>query len=148
MYQHILIPTDGSEVADKAVEAGTNYAREANAKVLFFTAVPEYQPPTEGELLAHKPITSVFQYEKDAEKAAHTILDKAAAAAKEANVSFETDFALCDQPYQAIIDAAKRHGCDAIFMASHGRSGIPAWWYGSQTREVLTRTDIPTLVYR
>ena len=148
MYQHILIPTDGSEVAEKAVEAGTNYAREAGAKVLFFTAVPEYQPPTEGQVLAHKPITSVFQYEKDAEKAAQAILDKAAKAAKEAKVSFETDFALCDQPYQAIIDAAKRHGCDAIFMASHGRSGIPAWWYGSQTREVLTRTDIPTLVYR
>jgi nucleotide-binding universal stress UspA family protein len=148
MYQHILIPTDGSDIAEKAVEAGTNYAREANAKVLFFTAVPEYQPPSEGEILAHKPITSVFQYEKDAEKAAQTILDKASAAAKKANVNFETDFALSDQPYQAIIEAAKRHGCDAIFMASHGRSGIPAWWYGSQTREVLTHTDIPTLVYR
>src|SRR5690242_21654343 len=119
MYQHILIPTDGSELADKAVEAGTNYARDANAKVLFFTAVPEYRPPSEGELLAHKPFTSVYQYEKDAEKAAREILDKAAASAKEANITFETDFALCDQPYQAIVEAAKRHGCDAIFMASH-----------------------------
>jgi len=74
--------------------------------------------------------------------------DKAAAAAKDANISFETDFALCDRPYAAIIDAAKRHGCDAIFMASHGRTGIPAWWYGSQTHDVLTHSDIPTLVYR
>ena len=148
MYQHILIPTDGSDIAEKAVDAGTDYAREANAKVLFFTAVPEYRPPTEGEMLAHKRVKSIFDYEKEAADAAHTILDKAAAAAKDANVSFETDFAMSDQPYRAIIDAAKRHGCDAIFMASHGRTGIPAWWYGSQTRDVLTHSDIPTLVYR
>ena len=148
MYQHILIPTDGSELAEKAVEAGTNYAREANAKVLFFTAVPEYQPPSEADMMSHKRVKSIFEYEEDAKKTAATILEKAAAAAKDANITFEIDFALCDQPYEAIIDAAKRHGCDAIFMASHGRTGIPAWWYGSQTREVLTHTDIPTLVYR
>jgi len=148
MYQHILIPTDGSEIAEKAVTAGTSYALEANAKVLFFTAMPEYQPPSEADMMAHKPVKSIFNYEKDAADAAHAILDKAAAAAKDANISFEIDFALSDHPYQAIIDAAKRHGCDAIFMASHGRTGIPAWWYGSQTRDVLTHSDIPTLVYR
>lgn len=148
MYQYILIPTDGSEIAELAVEAGTNYAREAGAKVVFFTAVPEYQPPSEAEMMARKPVKSIFEYEKDAEKAAHAILDRAAETAKDANISFETDFALSDHPYQAIIKAAKSHGCDAIFMASHGRTGIPAWWYGSQTRDVLTHSDIPTLVYR
>jgi nucleotide-binding universal stress UspA family protein len=148
MYKHILIPTDGSEIAEKAVEAGTNYAAEAGAKVLFFTAVPEYQPPGEGELMARKRFKSIAQYEKDASSAAHAILDKAVETAKDANITFETDFALSDRPYEAIIDAAKRHGCDAIFMASHGRTGIPAWWYGSQTRDVLTHSDIPTLVYR
>lgn len=148
MYQHILIPTDGSEIAEKAVEAGTNYAREAGATVLFFTAIPEYQPPGDAQMMARQRVKSIFEYENDAAEAARAILDKAAATAKDANISFETDFALCDQPYQAIIEAAKRHGCDAIFMASHGRSGIPAWWYGSQTREVLTHSDIPTLVYR
>src|SRR3954463_3276247 len=148
MYQHILIPTDGSEIAEMAVEAGTNYAREAGAKVLFFTAVPEYQMPSEADMMARKRFKSIFEYEKDAEKAAHAILDTAVETAKGANISFETDFAMSDKPYEAIIDAAKRHGCDAIFMGSHGRSGIPGWWYGSQAREVLTHSDIPTLVYR
>jgi nucleotide-binding universal stress UspA family protein len=148
MYRHILIPTDGSETAAKAVDAGTNYAREAGAKVLLFTALPEYQPPSEAELMARHQVKSIFDYENEAVDKAHAILDKAAAAAKDANITFEIDFAMCDQPYTAIIDAAKRHGCDAIFMASHGRTGVPAWWYGSQTREVLTHSDIPTLVYR
>ncbi len=148
MYHHILIPTDGSELAAKAVEAGTNYAREANAKVVFFTAMPEYQPPSEADLMAHKHVKSMVEYEKDAAEQAQAILDKAIEAAKNANITFETDFAMSDQPYRAIIDAAKRHGCDAIFMASHGRTGVPAWWYGSQTHDVLTHSDIPTLVYR
>jgi len=148
MYQHILIPTDGSDIAEKAVAAGTSYAVEANAKLLFFTAVPEYQPPSEADMMAHKRVQSIFDYEKDAAASAQAILEKAATSAKDANVSFETDFAMSDHPYQAIIAAAKRHGCDAIFMASHGRTGIPGWWYGSQTREVLTHSDIPTLVYR
>ena len=148
MYKHILIPTDGSDIAEKAIDAGTNYAREAGAKVLLFTAVPEYQPPSEAQMMAHHKVKSIFEYEKEAADAAQAILDKAAVVAKDAKIDFETDFAMSDRPYQAIIDAAKKHGCDAIFMASHGRTGIPAFWYGSQTREVLTHSDIPTLVYR
>jgi nucleotide-binding universal stress UspA family protein len=148
MYRHILIPTDGSDIAEKAVTAGTDYAREAGAKVLFFTAMPQYQPPSEAELLARHRVKSITQFEQESLAAARAVLDKAAAKAKDANISFETDFALSDHPYEAIIDAAKRHGCDAIFMASHGRTGIPAWWYGSETHDVLTHSDIPTLVYR
>jgi nucleotide-binding universal stress UspA family protein len=148
MYKHILIPTDGSEVAQKAIDAGMNYARESGARVLLFTAVPEYEPPSEAELFARHRIKSVFEYEKEAETSAREILDRAAAVAKDANIDFETEFALSDRPYQAIIDAAKKHGCDAIFMASHARTGIPALWHGSQTHEVLTHSDIPTLVYR
>ena len=148
MYRQILIPTDGSETAAKAVDAGTNYARESGAKVLLFTALPEYQPPSEAELMARHHVKSIFEYENEAADKAHAILDKAAEVAKGANIDFETDYAFSNRPYQAIIDAAKKHGCDAIFMASHGRSGIPAFWYGSQTRDVLTHSDIPTLVYR
>jgi nucleotide-binding universal stress UspA family protein len=148
MYRHILIPTDGSQTAEKAVDAGTNYAREAGAKVLFFTAVPDYQLPSDADVMARKRVKPLWQYEEEAAQAAQAILDKAAAVAKDANIDFETDYALSDRPYEAIIAAAKKHGCDAIFMASHGRSGVPALWYGSQTREVLTHSDIPTLVYR
>ena len=148
MYKNILIPTDGSETAEKAVQAGTEYARETGSKVVLFTAMPEYKVPSEAALMARQRVGSIFEYERQAEQEARAVLEKAVAAAKEANIDFETDYALADQPYQAIIAAAKRHGCDAIFMASHGRSGLPALWYGSQTREVLTHSDIPTLVYR
>ena len=53
-----------------------------------------------------------------------------------------------DHPHEAIVRAAEKHGCDLIFMASHGRRGISALLHGSQTQAVLTHSSIPTLVYR
>jgi nucleotide-binding universal stress UspA family protein len=53
-----------------------------------------------------------------------------------------------NRPSEAIVTAAGSRGCDAIFMASHGRTGIARLWHGSETEEVLTHSTIPTLVYR
>jgi nucleotide-binding universal stress UspA family protein len=147
MYNHILIPTDGSETAQKAVEAGIGYAREAGASVLFFTALPEYPAPSEAELLARR-ATPLSEYERRTGEAAAAILDKVARLARDANIAFETHYVLSDHPSQAIIEAAKRHRCDAIFMATHARTGFAKLVHGSETRDVLVNSDIPTFVYR
>ncbi len=147
MYTHILVPTDGSEVAEKAVAAGIEYAREAGAKVLFFTAIPEYPVPGTAELLARRAVP-LFDYERQAAAAATAILDRVAERAKAAKVDFATDYALDDHPSRAIVAAAKRHGCDAIFIATHARTGFAALLHGSETHDVLVNSDIPTFVYR
>ena len=51
-------------------------------------------------------------------------------------------------PYKAIIETAKKSGCDLIAMASHGRRGVSALVIGSETTKVLTHSSIPVLVYR
>jgi nucleotide-binding universal stress UspA family protein len=130
MYKHILIPTDGSETAEKAVAAGIAFAREANARITWFTVIPEYQ---------HRELSR---------DAAEATLAEPARRAHAAEIACETDYALSNHPYEAIIAAAKRHGCDLILMSSHGRKGLPALVFGSQTRDVLTHSTIPTLVYR
>ena len=147
MYKHILIPTDGSEVAEKAVSAGIEFARESGALVTLFTAVPEYESPSEAALMSGWAV-SVADHARESEKMAHGILAPASAQARAARLVFNTDYTQSDKPWQAIIDAAQRHGCDAIFMASHGRKGLAAAWHGSQTHEVLTHSKLPTLVYR
>jgi len=53
-----------------------------------------------------------------------------------------------EHPYRAIIDAAKKNGCDLVAMASHGRHGLSAVVLGSVTVKVLTHSNIPVLVYR
>jgi nucleotide-binding universal stress UspA family protein len=147
MYKHILIPTDGSAIADKAVEAGIEFAREAQAQVTLFTAVPEYEVPTAGELMSRR-ASSLSAHEELSRRKAAAILGPAQSRARAAGVACDTDFALDDRPYHAIIEAAKRHGCDAIFMSTHARQGLAKLWYGSETAEVLEHSDIPTLVYR
>ena len=147
MYKHILIPTDGSELSDKAINAGIDFAREVHARVTGFTAVPEYQIPSEADLMA-KHFVSLEQYERESRKLAEAALQKIADRARDARIEYNADYAQSDRPYEAIIRAALKHGCDLIFMASHGRRGISALIHGSQTQAVLTHSTIPTLVYR
>jgi len=69
-------------------------------------------------------------------------------AADAAGVQIETVQDVGDQPFRAIIDSAKAHGCDLIVMASHGRRGVSALLLGSETVKVLTHSTVPVLVYR
>ncbi len=147
MYKHILIPTDGSPTADKAVDAGIDFARQAGARITWFTAVPEYRLPSEGELVSRK-FVSIAEHDRRSRETAEQVLDRPTSRAQAAGIDCDSDFVQSDHPYQAIIEAAERHGCDLILMASHGRHGLSALVYGSETRDVLTHSSIPTLVYR
>ena len=146
MYKHILIPTDGSEAADKALQAGIEFAREAGAKVTLFTAVPQYLLPSTVEYLSHSAV-SLEEHERRSREKAQGVLGKALEQARAAGVECDSDYAQNDRPHQAILEACKRHQCDAIFMASHARTGLAALWHGSETIEVLTHSDVPTVVY-
>ena len=147
MYKHILIPIDGSPTADKAIEAGIEFARSAKAKVTLFTAVPEYQPPGDAELMARR-VISLWDHERISRDRAQAILRPAAERLRAAEVECATAYAECNRPHEAIIDAARAHCCDLILMSSHGRRGLSELWYGSETHAVLKHSSIPTLVYR
>ena len=118
-----------------------------HARVTGFTAVPEYQIPGESEFMARQAV-SPEQYERAARKRAERALQKIADRARAAGVEYDADYAQSDHPHEAIIHAALKHGCDLIFMASHGRRGLSALLLGSETQKVLTHTKIPVLVYR
>jgi nucleotide-binding universal stress UspA family protein len=147
MYKHILIPTDGSPTAQKGVDAGIAFAREAKARITFFTAVPEYLPPSAADA-AGRHCVSLWDHERISRDMAQAVLQPAAERARAAGVEADTAYAAADHPYQAIVDTAESRGCDLIVMSSHGRHGFAELWYGSETREVLTHSSIPTLVYR
>jgi nucleotide-binding universal stress UspA family protein len=146
MYKHILIPTDGSETAEKAVEEGLKFAKWSGARVTAFTAVPEYQIPS-GEIVSRR-VESLSDFERRSAEEAKALLERVAERARAAGVECGADYAVSDRPWQAIIKSAEKNGCDLIFIASHGRKGLSALLHGSETREVLTHSSIPTLVYR
>ncbi len=147
MYRHIMVPTDGSELSERAIAAAIEFAREVSARVTGFTAVPEYRVPGQLELMSRHGM-SMQEYETQARRQAEAALQKIADRARDAGVQYNADYALSDRPHEAIVRAALKHGCDLIFMASHGRRGISARVHGSQTQGVLATSTIPTLVYR
>lgn len=147
VYKHILLPSDGSPLAQKAVEAGIELARSLGARVTAFTAVPEYRTPGQSELMSGHAI-SLAAYEEQARRAAESILRPIVERARAAGVDCDSDYAQSEHPHAAIVLAAEAHACDLIFMASHRRRGLSALVHGSETQGVLTRSTIPTLVYR
>jgi nucleotide-binding universal stress UspA family protein len=133
MYKHILIPTDGSELTRKAILSGIALAKAVGGKVTGITVTVPSQ---------------IFADTKPASAVAEKYLGQIRDAAAAASVSCSVIHAEHEQPYQAIIDATKRNGCDLIVMASHGRRGVSALMLGSETVKVLTHSTVPVLVYR
>jgi nucleotide-binding universal stress UspA family protein len=145
MFNHILIPTDGSDLSRKAVLYGVQLAKFAGAKV---TAFAVRAPYVVSSMDAVAVVGSQDQYEEDAKQYASRALSQAQMAGEAAGVKVETLEEVHDQPWRAIIDVAVANQCDLIVMASHGRRGVSALLIGSETHKVLTHSTIPVLVYR
>jgi nucleotide-binding universal stress UspA family protein len=143
MYRHILIATDGSELAEKAVDCGTKLAAALGAKLTAAHVGAPYAPP----LYAGDFVPSE-EHEARVREAADEILKRAAAHAARENVSCNTDFAVADHPYEGVLEIAQRNQCDLIVMASHGRSGWSAVLLGSETQKMLAHSPIAVLVVR
>jgi len=145
MYTSILIPTDGSELAGKAVRHGIALAKEIGAKATVLTVSPPFHTlSTDTQMITDTPA----QYKAHMQEHAKKTLGAVAQAAKTAGVACETVHVEHEHPYQAIIDTAKSKGCDLIVMASHGRRGVSAIVLGSETVKVLTHSKTPVLVHR
>jgi nucleotide-binding universal stress UspA family protein len=140
MYRHILIPTDGSELAEHGVMQGLALAKSLGAKVSVIFVVEPFSEMT-GRFLE-----AVATYAELRKEQATSALDRAANAAKEAGVSCETLQIESGQPHQAIVSAAEDNGCDLIAMSSHGRSGLSMLLIGSVTNKVLAHAKTPVLV--
>jgi nucleotide-binding universal stress UspA family protein len=145
MFQHILIPTDGSDLAETAVDKGLAFAREAGAKVTFVIVIEPFHILS-GE--AAQLESTRAGYERHANAQGREILARAEAKARAAEVPATAVLVNDDHPYSAIIRTADNAGCDLIAMASHGRRGVAAIVLGSQTTRVLTHSSIPVLVFR
>ena len=145
MYTNILIATDGSELAGKAVRDGIALAKRIGAKVTALTVLPPFHVfTTDTQMLEDTPAQYKVRMQKHAEKT----LGAVAQAAQAAGVACEMVHVEHEHPYQAIIDTAEAKGCDLIVMASHGRHGVSAIVLGSETVKVLTHSKIPVLVHR
>ena len=148
MYERILIATDGSELATKAIVHGINLAKQLNAHLCIATVTEAWSSTDLARAARHGNHNPIAQYEEMATAAATHILEGAAQVAKAAGVSCETVHIRDQHPAEGIIAAAKDKACDLIVMASHGRRGLGRLLLGSQANEVLTHSKVPALIVR
>ncbi len=145
MYKKILIATDGSELALKAVRQGLGLAKALGADAVAITVTEPWTAVVSGEMGIAFPIDD---YDKGCAANAAQILGNVTAAAKAAGVACETLHVKERFPAEGIVETAKQRGCDLIVMASHGRRGVSRMLLGSQTNKVVTQSTIPVLVIR
>jgi nucleotide-binding universal stress UspA family protein len=144
MFKRILVPTDGSDLSNKAIIAAVDLAKTLKASLVGMTTL---EPYSYSNLSEYRPET-LDDYEERMDKAGAERLAAIVQAAAPVGVAVETVAVRSFSPYEAIIDTAKGKGCDLIVMASHGRRGLNAVLLGSETQKVLTHSSIPVMVYR
>lgn len=145
MFKTILVPTDGSPLSDKAIDAAIEFAKTNGSKIIGLSVAEPYPfSPLSESTFGDDSVA----YEKKMQILAQKNVQKIADAAQKNDVPCQTSTALSFSPYEEIIKAAKKFGCDVIFMASHGRKGLSQLFVGSETQKVLVNSTIPVLVFR
>jgi nucleotide-binding universal stress UspA family protein len=145
MYRHLLVPVDGSELSERAMEGSIELAKQLGATITGFVAEPlaplpsGSQPPSlaRREALEHDAITEAH---------AREILDRFESRARAAGVPFVGRHSQAPRVDRAIIAEAEAQGCDMIVMVTHGRGAFGEFLFGSQTKAVLSGSKLPLLV--
>lgn len=147
VYHHLLVPSDGTQLSLRALDQALALAKALGSQITLLHVQPPLPVPLVGmgDMLDPATVDSLSQ---TAEKESARILQEGQAAGQAAGVALRTEVVKQDLPYRAIVEAAKRHGCDLIVMASHGRKGLSGLLIGSETQRVLLHAPIPVLVVR
>ena len=144
VFQHILVPTDGSPRSETAARDAVALARSLGGRITALTVKPEFHVFT----LRPSEIEDTRADSWDVDLHARNFLAVVEQAAKEAGVPYLGITATSNHPWKVIVETARTQGCDAIAMATHGRSGVAELLLGSQTQRVLARATVPVIVYR
>ena len=150
MYEHILISTDGSEVAQKGVDHGLSLAKNLGARITIVMVTEPFPFPMHAGIAGGwvPGPEDMSRYEASQKEMAQKVMGAVEAAAKKLGVPAGTVHVPDAYPAEAIIEVAKARDCSLIVMASHGRRGLRRLVLGSQTWEVLANSPVPVLVVR
>jgi nucleotide-binding universal stress UspA family protein len=145
MLDHILIPTDGTELSARAAAFAVQLAKKMAAKVTAVTVTTPADAMMVGEV---RIIRNAEEYEERVSVSARAMLDVIGTLAAEANVPCEKLHVRSESPWHGILETAKSRKADMIVMASHGRRGLSAMLIGSETQKVVNHSHIPVTIYR
>jgi nucleotide-binding universal stress UspA family protein len=147
MYRRILVATDGSALSKKAVRASIGLASTMEAELVALYVVPRY-PVSYFEGGVSVSQSDIARIEKQWSDRGQAVVDDVRDAAQADGVKAKGILTRSDLVAESIMSAAKKHKCDLVVMASHGRKGLKRILLGSETQHVLTHSSVPVLVLR
>ena len=143
MFNHILLPTDGSPASERAITQAVAFAKDAEARITGLHVMQEFHLLTYQVQMLED---TREQFIRECQARADVYLSALKKAADKEGVPCETICVTANQPFEAIVRMAEGKACDLIVMASHGRKGIAGFLLGSETQKVLSHSKKPVLV--
>lgn len=144
MFQRILVPLDGSTLAERALPVAARLARACGGTIILFRSLsflPELVSYMAFQQIAIAPTVSI-------ELGKYKVyLDKTASKKVLVGIAVETE-AVLDEPVPGILSAVERHHSDLVVMSSHGYTGIMHWVLGSVAEKVARHSTVPVLLLR
>ncbi|MEB3168716.1 MAG: universal stress protein [Synechococcaceae cyanobacterium] len=151
MFRHLLVPTDGSDLSAAAIRRAASFAAETGARITLLHVIESVLLSPGGSLFGDPLLADPGlpeRLQRVEREHAEQLLARDRELVASAGVACAVELAEPGPIHAAIHEAAQRHGCDLIFMASHGRKGLAGWVLGSETQRVLAHAALPVLVYR
>jgi len=142
MFEHILVPTDGSELSGRAIDLALRLAKAVGARVSGVNVI------VQSSSIAHGLGESIVPMHDNSKQAAEAFLKQFVERASKSRVPHDAFHVTGEAAWEEIVRVAADRKCDLICMASHGRRGLGAVLLGSETVKVLTYSKVPVLVSR
>ncbi len=149
MYKKILVPLDGSQLAECVLPHVESIAKGCSVEAVMFVRVAEpirlYYAGDEGYALSAKEIDRM---ESESRAAATNYLNQLVTRVKYDNISVQAKVLAGGRAADMIADYATKNEADLIIIATHGRSGISRWVWGSVADRILRSSCVPVLMVR
>ena len=147
LIKRILVPLDGSKVAEQIVPHAEELARGMGAELILFQAYESFLGVISGEAMITMSAEEIKEANKHREEDAKAYLRTIAGTLREMGLTV-SEVIVPGDPADVILSYAESNAVDIISMSTHGLSGLKRWVFGSVTDKVLHAGDMPVLVVR
>ncbi|WP_420631525.1 universal stress protein [Candidatus Leptofilum sp.] len=144
MFNHLLVPLDGSELAEAALPLATAVAKKFGSRITLVSAV--HLPYYVGDGLDFAEVYGDIS--QNMEDEAKTYLQAKQRELITAGFHVDIEIVIGQPPAEAILQTAVNKVADTIVMSTHGRGGVMRWVFGSVADKVLRNADVPILLAR
>jgi nucleotide-binding universal stress UspA family protein len=145
MYKRILVPLDGSSVAECVIPHVKAIAKSTDTEVELLGVAEPVDIPTRGNIALSA--DDIKQIDSDTKKDLHNYLDTIRKQLVSSRIKVRSTV-LSGKAADSLISYAENNDVDLIIMATHGRSGINRWFWGSVAEKVLRAVKIPVLLVK